>query len=149
MTILLSFCLLSANAQTSIKAKITDAEDHTILIAADISFYQNGVLTRKTQTDHNGNYNINIDPGNYEVLISYLGYANYYISNVLINANQITKFDSSMSTIEGACWGGFVYDYKIPLIQYDQTTQGAIYLNAWTKTKCVTITPWVRTFSLF
>ncbi len=125
----LVFALVSTAtfAQTSIAGKVTDADSGEELIAANVTLYKEGVLITGVATDFEGNYSINTDPGTYDVEISYIGYPTNRINGVIVNAGQANKLDVQL----GAGDSGInldeivVTDYKVPLIEQDNTSSGA------------------------
>jgi len=126
--LLLTFTFLLAGvaaiAQTSVQGKITDKETGEPIIFGNIVLYKGGVLITGTETDFDGNYNIsNIDPGNYDVEVSFVGYNTQKVAGVVLYASKANKLDvqigSGVDLKEVV-----VVDYKVPLIEQDNTTQG-------------------------
>ena len=123
----LAFLLVStfSIAQTSLFGKITDKETGEELIGANIVLEQNGVFKEGTITDFNGIYKINIDQGTYDIKVSMIGYPESLISGVVVKPNQDNKLDVVLDA-------GLVLDvivvteYKVPLIEVDNTTQGQV-----------------------
>jgi outer membrane receptor protein involved in Fe transport len=125
--LLLLSCLLlgsAASAQTSLRGKVTDGETGEALIFANVVLEKNGVFIAGQQTDFDGNYSIpNIDPGNYDLKVSSIGYGTQLVENVRVNAGQANFVDVklnpgiTMDVIE-------VVEYKVPLIEQDKTTTG-------------------------
>jgi len=107
--------MIQINAQTSIQGKTIDVDTGEILIATNISFYQNDILIWETQSDRNGNYSVNLDPGNYDDLFYYVGYTGSAIYNLIINTNQITKLDWGLSAGIGICFSSIIFDYRPPI----------------------------------
>jgi outer membrane receptor protein involved in Fe transport len=129
--LLLIFTLLligsSAMAQTSLQGKVTDAETREPIIFGSIALYRGGVLMTGTETDFDGNYNFaNIDPGTYDVEASYVGYAKQRTTGVLISAGRANKLDIVLSTEGIALDVVVVTEYKVPLIEQDNTTSGQV-----------------------
>ncbi len=124
---LLLLVSLQAFSQTSLAGKVTDEETGETIIAGNVALYRNGVLITGTETDFDGNYSIsNIDPGTYDVEASYLGYQPLRITKVQVLAGKANRLDfqlaSSAITIEAVV----VKEYKVPLIQQDNTTTGGV-----------------------
>ncbi|MFK7806221.1 MAG: carboxypeptidase regulatory-like domain-containing protein [Saprospiraceae bacterium] len=112
-------------AQTSLNGKITDGETAEELIAANIAVYKEGVFITGVTTDFNGNYNIQLDPGTYDVEASYIGYSPSRTNGVVVRAGQANKLDLTLGV--GVSLDEIVVtDYKVPLVDQDNTTQGAI-----------------------
>jgi len=78
---------------TSLAGKIQDSETGEELIGANVTLYKNGVLTTGASTDFTGNYSMNLDPGTYDVEVSYIGYAPKRIVSVVVQAGRANKLD--------------------------------------------------------
>ncbi len=126
----LCMCLLfgaeAALAQTSLEGKVNELDSGEPVIFGTVSLFRNGVLITGTETDFDGNYAFsNIDPGTYDVEASYVGFTAQRQVNVVVLAGKATKLDFSLSSgvvldvVE-------IIDYKVPLIEQDNTTQGGI-----------------------
>ena len=120
----LFFQNITIHSQTSISGKITDKDTGEEMIAANIIVSKAGVFVQGETTDIDGNYSMRIDPGIYDVRVSYTGYVDHLVRGVITNAGQNTKVDVQIST------GGVVLDelmtleYKAPLIKKDETVTG-------------------------
>ncbi len=115
-------CMLTY-AQTSIAGKVTDAESGEELPFADITIEKNGVQITGTSTDLEGNFKINLDPGTYDVLVSFAGYKEQRIEGVRIIANKANRLDAQLSA--GVLLGeAVVIEYAVPLVEADNTQQG-------------------------
>jgi Ca-activated chloride channel homolog len=124
--LLSTFFVLNLSAQTALQGKVTVKETGEELIGANIVLKMNGVLVAGICTDFNGNYFINIDPGTYDVTVSYLGYPDFEIQGVVVKSEQTNKLDIQMTEPEGVVLDEVVVtSYKVPLIRMDNTTQGS------------------------
>ncbi|MBL8000612.1 MAG: carboxypeptidase-like regulatory domain-containing protein [Flavobacteriales bacterium] len=76
------------------------------------------------QTDFDGNYTIKpIDPGTYDVIVSYVGYQPMKQTGVVVNSNKITFLDIELSS--GVELQEFeVVKYQVPLIDKDGGASG-------------------------
>ncbi|MBT8270632.1 MAG: carboxypeptidase-like regulatory domain-containing protein, partial [Bacteroidia bacterium] len=54
--------------------------------------------TKGTTSDFDGKYVLNLDPGNYTLVFSFVGYDTLEITDVIINANQETLVDVTLTT---------------------------------------------------
>ncbi|MFT7603997.1 MAG: Ca-activated chloride channel family protein, partial [Saprospiraceae bacterium] len=118
------FCSTTIFSQTSIYGKVTDESSGEDLIYANIVLNRNGVFAAGTLTDFEGNYSVPVDPGTYEVNVSYTGYPNRAITDIIVKAGQGTKLDIQLS--EGIDLSTvIVTGYKVPIIEQDNSTQGA------------------------
>lgn len=116
----------AAWSQTSLEGKVTDVTSGEALIFANVVLFKNGNLITGTQTDLDGNYVFSsIDPGTYDVEASYTGYPTQRQTGVLVLAGKAIRLDFKME-LGIALEGIVVMDYKVPLIEQDNTTQGGI-----------------------
>lgn len=115
-------------AQTAVSGKVTDEESGEELIGANISFKKDGEFISGVATDFDGNYKINIDPGTYDVFTSYIGLPDKQINGVIVKASQTTFLNIKMTSGDGGINIDeiIVTDYKVPLIDKDNTTSGAV-----------------------
>ncbi len=114
-----------ADAQTTLFGKVTDEENAEPIILGNVVLSKNGVFATGIETDIDGNYSIsNLDPGTYDVEVSYTGYQTKKVAGVIIYAGKANKLDIQLSA--GVLLNEVVVvDYKVPLIEVDNTTQGA------------------------
>ena len=129
--LLLFFVLLTtgaaAIAQTSLQGKVTDQESGEPIIFGSVAIYKNGVLATGTETDFDGNYSLSsIDPGTYDVEVTYVGYSKQRVTGVRVLAGKANKLDIGLSS-EGVVLDEVVVtEYKVPLIEQDNTTSGSV-----------------------
>ena len=118
---------VGALAQTSLEGKITDAESGEPIIFCNVALFKNGNLATGSESDLDGNYFFsNIDPGNYAVEVSYVGYQTQRIENVVILSGKTNRLDIKLSQGTTLDLGIEVVDYVVPLIEQDNTTQGQV-----------------------
>jgi len=126
---LLLTCVLILSAgvaiaqQAVLTGKVTDTNSDEALIGATVKVLKGTDFVRGSVTDTDGNYRINLDPGQYTVEISYTGYAKSVITDVRVAAAQNNFLDaplSSSSIIDEIVVTG----YKVPLIEQDKTSGG-------------------------
>ncbi len=79
--------------QTSLSGKVTDGNTGEELIASNVTLYRNGMLITGVTTDFSGNFKINLDPGTYDVEVSYVGYPSSNYKGVLARAGMNSKLD--------------------------------------------------------
>lgn len=118
--------LLSAGAvlaQTVLQGKITDDKGEG-LIGATVKVLKGADIVRGTITDYDGNYRVSpLDPGTYDVEISYTGFSTQKVTGVKVISNQITFLDQVMANgliLEEAV----ITAFKVPLIEQDKTQGG-------------------------
>jgi hypothetical protein len=126
LLILLILVVDLAWTQTSLQGKITDAESGESIIFCNVALYRNGVLVVGTETDLDGNYSIsNLDPGTYDLEASYVGYQTQRMVGILVSAGRVNRADITLS--QGVVLDEvIVTDYKVPLIEQDNTTSGGV-----------------------
>lgn len=126
--LLLFFSLLlfgtAAVAQTSLAGKVTDEASGEPILFGTVALYRGGTLLTGVETDFDGNYSFsNIDAGTYDVEFSYTGYQSIRIASVQVFGGKAVKLDAKLGS--GVVLDEIVVrDYKVPLIQQDNTTQG-------------------------
>lgn len=126
LTVMSFFMLGTALSQTSLEGTVTDASTGEALPFATVALYKNGVLTTGVDTDLDGNYFFSdIDPGTYDVEASFIGYTAQRQTGVILQAGRTNRLNFAISE------GGVLLDaveiveYKVPLIEVDNTTSGA------------------------
>ncbi|MCB0534555.1 MAG: von Willebrand factor type A domain-containing protein [Lewinellaceae bacterium] len=108
--------------QTILTGKITDDQGE-VLIGATVKVTKGTDFVRGTITDYNGEYRVELDPGTYDIEVSYTGYEVKKITGTLVIANTINRLDCSL--YPGAVLEEVVVKaYKVPLIQQDNTMSG-------------------------
>ena len=86
-------CYSTINGQT-ISGTILDEITGQGLIGANIIIENTSI---GASTDFNGKYQVNVDPGSYTLVATYLGYADKSISEVLVKEGEITYLDLTLS----------------------------------------------------
>lgn len=122
--IMLSFTAF-ANAQTeNLSGTVTD-ENGELVMFATVKLKKSGSLIKVTQTDFDGNYQFDsLSVGMYDLQVSHVGCATKSVSNVLIFSNETVVLNVEISQDEGTFC---TLHYTIPLIEHDNTTQGATF----------------------
>jgi outer membrane receptor protein involved in Fe transport len=116
-----------SQGSTSVGGKVTDQESGEPIAFGNVVLYKNGVFTTGTETDIDGNYLFsNIDPGTYDVEVSYVGYTSQRLTGVKVLAGKSNKADVKLE-VGGVVLGEIVVtEYKVPLVQQDNTTSGGV-----------------------
>lgn len=124
-SILFSFGFI-AWSQTSLEGKVTDATTGEPLIIANVIIFKNGNMINGTQTDLDGNYVFsNMDPGTYDIEVSYTGYPTQRQTGVVVLAGKAIRLNFKVDA--GLSLDAVVVTaYKVPLIEQDNTTQGGV-----------------------
>lgn len=117
---------ISIIAQTSLEGRVmTDGGEPAFF--ANVAVYKNDVLVVGSETDLDGYFAIsNMDPGTYDVVASYTGFSAQKIQGVVVNANQANRLPEITLTQGVMLDDIVVVDYKVPLIDQDATSSGAI-----------------------
>ncbi|HMO39554.1 MAG TPA: TonB-dependent receptor [Saprospiraceae bacterium] len=133
MTRLLLCCLFlivaaAAVAQTSLNGKVTDEETGEPIIFGNVVLFRNGVFIAGVETDFDGNFNFsNIDPGTYDIEVSYVGYQPQRLTAIQVLAGKANRADVVLDPGTGVTLSEVVIrEYKVPLIEQDNTTSGGV-----------------------
>ena len=121
------FATVSAFAQVgagSLKGKVADKVSKEPLPFVNVAVENRGTVVASGTTDFDGNYFIKpIDPGSYDVVVTYVGYQPLKQTGVVVSGNQITFLDLNLS--QGLELKEFeVVQYQVPLIQKDGGASG-------------------------
>ena len=108
----------------TLKGEITDLDASEPLPFASVVLFLNGNQVSGTNTDFDGKYTIKpVQPGTYDVLVSFVGYQSQKITGVKITANKIQFVDASLSA--GVLMQeAEVVEYTVPLIDKDGGASG-------------------------
>lgn len=125
-TLFFSFSLAIGQVSTAtLQGKVKDKESGELILFANVALYQNGELKTGVQTDFDGNYSISaLDPGTYDLEVSYVGYAKSRIEGIKVYAGKSVNVDVEMVTEAETLVEVVVTGYREPLIEQDNTTQG-------------------------
>lgn len=114
----------------SIKGKLTDNANGEPIPFANVIAKRNGVTILGAQTDFDGNFFLKpIDPGKYDLEASFTGYATVIKSNVLVNPDEITFQNISMST-SANLKEVVIESVKDPVVHKDGGNQSVIQMNS-------------------
>lgn len=125
---LLSFLFsISAFATGTLTGTIKDAANGEPIPFANIIVEKGGSQIAIVTSDFDGKYIVKgLEPGRYDVKITYVGYGAKIISEVLVSSDQTTYLDieikPSMETLDCV----EVVSYKVNLISKDRTTSGGV-----------------------
>lgn len=112
--------LWSANdygSGSSINGKVIDEENEPV-IGAIVQVVQGGISLYGTYTDIDGSYTIKpLPPGRYNLKISYIGYKDHHITNVIAPPDKTTYVHVKLHNDGGGTLNEIVVTaYKVPLI---------------------------------
>ncbi len=113
-------------AQSTIKGKVTDAKTGEPILFGTVVVYQDGELIRGTETDFDGNYQIDsLATGMYDIEAAYTGYTASRITGVLAKEAEVVTLDITIQ--EGLLPSCVVKSINIPIIEQDAFQSGQIY----------------------
>lgn len=114
-----------AFSQTTIQGKITEEATGDVVLFATIALYKNDVLMQGTESDFDGNYSFSdIDPGTYALEVSFLGLTTQRVNGVIAKAGKVNVVNVVMKPESQLLQTIDIVDYKVPLVEFDNTTQG-------------------------
>jgi hypothetical protein len=112
-------------SQTSLEGKVINKETGEPELFVTVAAYRNNVLIAVTDSDLDGNYFISdLTAGTYDVEAQLIGFATQRINGVVLKAGQVTRVNIEMEEEGELIEGIVVTDYKIPLIDLDNTSTG-------------------------
>ena len=113
---------------TSLQGKITDQDNGEPILFGTVALMKDGNILTGTETDFDGNYSFsNIDPGTYDIEASYVGYQPTRITGVVVFAGKSNILDVQIGEGTGVTLDEIVViEFREPLIEQDNTTQGSI-----------------------
>lgn len=130
--LLLTFGLIVATSvlvygQTSaLQGKVIDKNTKEPIPFANIVLENKGSQVGGTMSDFDGNYQIKpIPPGNFDLKATFVGYQSVIVKGIVIGADKIRFYDIEMEATAETLETVEVVDYKVPLIDKDQTASGA------------------------
>lgn len=127
IVILVSTSSISAQVGSgTLKGTLTDSETGEPLPFVNVILKAGDQQVAGGTTDFDGNYTIKpIDPGSYNVTVSYIGYNSKKIEGVVINTSKITFLNIELDP--GIRLKEFeVVEYTIPLISKDGGSSGGV-----------------------
>ena len=110
----------------TLKGKVIDKETKEPVPFASIIVEMGGTQAGGTTSDFDGNYTIKpLTPGKYDIKATYVGYKPLMIRGFIIKSDQIAYQNLDMESTATTLETYTVVDYKVPLINKDQTATGA------------------------
>jgi len=108
-----------ASAQSgSLKGKVTDKNTGEPIPFANVIAEKGGNLISGVTTDFDGNYTIKpLDPGNYDLKVSFVGYGQLSLEGIVVSSNKISFRDIQLS--EGVDIEEVVIRDEKPLLDQD------------------------------
>ncbi|MFZ1751591.1 MAG: carboxypeptidase regulatory-like domain-containing protein [Saprospiraceae bacterium] len=126
IVILIMLVCGGAAAQTTIEGKVTDGKSGEPILFGTIALYRGGVLITGTETDLDGNYFLSdVQPGTYDMEASYVGFVAQRQTGIVIKAGRTNRVNFTLTDDALLLDLGIeIKEYKVPLIEIDNTTQG-------------------------
>ncbi len=122
LTIAMLFFVGVVSAQTVLKGTVTDIKGET-LIGATIKVMKGTDIIRGSLTDFDGKYSLQLDPGSYDLEVSYTGYQTARTNGVQVLAGKINELNFEMSD-NNVLNVVTITAFKVPLIEKDKTSGG-------------------------
>lgn len=124
LSLFTSLALLAQTGSGSLKGTIKDKKSNEPLPFVNVVVERNGTQVSGGATDFDGGYFIKpLDPGSYDVVVSYVGYQPYKQTGVVITNGKITFLDIGLN--QGVELKEFeVVQYVVPLIDKDGGASG-------------------------
>lgn len=115
-------------AQTVLTGRVLD-ENNDALIGASVKVYKGKDLIRGSITDYDGKFRIALDPGTYELEVTYAGYTNQNVTGVVVLAGQINTCSDIILETGQVLSEVAIISYKVPLVKQDQTASGQYFTS--------------------
>ncbi len=123
--ILTSSVLLFAQ-QGALQGKVIDKDTKEPIPFANIVLENKGSQVGGATSDFDGNYQIKpIPPGKYDLKATFVGYQTQLVQGITIGADKIRFYDVELASTSETLETVEIVDYKIPLINKDETASGA------------------------
>lgn len=129
--LLLTFGLFIATSMVvfaqggALKGKVLDKDTKEPVPFANIILENKGTQVGGATSDFDGNYQIKpIPPGKYDLKATFVGFKSVLIQGIIIGGDQIRFYDIEMTATAETLDVVEVIDYKVPLIDKDQTASG-------------------------
>ncbi len=115
-------------AQAIITGKVTDDKGES-LPGANVSVIKKGILVTGGQSDDKGAFRITgIEPGNYDVECSFVGFIPSRQNNVPISSG-LFAVDFKMTENGKLLDAVIIKEYRVPIVKVDQTQQGEVFTS--------------------
>lgn len=125
-SLLLTFALLLLSlgallSQTVLSGTVKD--DKEALIGASVKVLKGDEMIRGSITDFDGNFRMQLDPGTYDVEITYTGYQTQKIAGVQVLVGKLNDMGPVVMS-NSVLTEVVITSYKVPLIEKDKTSGG-------------------------
>ncbi|NOX46173.1 MAG: mucoidy inhibitor MuiA family protein [Chlorobi bacterium] len=118
----------AGNGTGAIKGKVMDVATGKPIPFANVILESNGRVEAGATTDFDGNYIMRpVTSGTYDLKVTYIGYKSVHVRGMIINPDQIRFCDIKMEASDQTLEEIMVTDFKIPLIDKDETISGGTW----------------------
>lgn len=126
IAVVLASTMLVFSQAGSLKGKVTNKENKEPIPFANIVVESSGQMVTGGTTDFQGEYHIRpINPGTYDLTISYVGFEPQKVTGIIIRSGQVVFYNIEMIPTQTVMTTFVVTEYVVPLIDADQTQSGA------------------------
>ncbi|MEZ4959711.1 MAG: carboxypeptidase regulatory-like domain-containing protein [Saprospiraceae bacterium] len=116
---------LSRQGLASLQGMVRDGDNGQPIIFGTVAVYKNRTLITGTETDLDGYYSLNeLEPGKYDIVFSYTGYNESKVEGIQVGEGKSYQLNGNLSA--GVVLEEVVVTYSRPMIEQDNTTQGAV-----------------------
>ncbi len=122
-SLLVLFGCLTLAAQQSIVGTILDEEGEPV-IGGNVKVYNGDSYVTGAASDYDGRYEVQVDPGTYNIEFSYVGYTNRRITDFRVLGGEVNKLDMKFEDAGVMLDDVVVVAYKVDPMKVDETTQG-------------------------
>lgn len=123
LTGLCTVAFFPVQTTTILQGTITAADNGEALIGCSVKIFRGTDVVGGAVTDVDGRYRIQLEPGTYDIEVSYTGLTTNRTTGVKVLEGQLNTFDCALednvtlNTVE-------IVAYKVPLIEQDKTSFG-------------------------
>ncbi len=116
----------AAFGQGTLEGKVIDKKTKEPIAFATVSVSAGGSVVNGAYSDDDGKFRIKpLDPGKYDITVSFVGYNTIVVKDFVIRADKIESYTFEVESEATVLTGVEVFDYKVPLIDKDKTVSGA------------------------
>ena len=124
--VLAAYALAFSQTSGTLKGRVTDKETGEPIPFASIVVESGGTMLNGGTSDFDGYFTIKpITPGSYDVKASYIGYKTFQVSGFIVGADKTVFQNFKLSPSAEMLDVVEIVEYKVPLIEKDNTTSGA------------------------
>jgi hypothetical protein len=114
-------------SDTIIKGKVSELSTGEPILFATISLYKDGSVINQVETDFDGIYYFSdLNPDTYDIEASFIGYKTQKITGIVIKNEEENIVDIIMEkSLDAELHDEIIIkEYRVPLIEFDNTTTG-------------------------